>query len=55
MSPLAVSIEAFRDAVLRGEVPDLPLLTVHLLIAAGLLVAAVRYTRSVEGRLTDFI
>lgn len=55
VSPLAVSIEAFRDAVLRGEVPDLGLLAVHLAVAAALLVVAVRYTRSVEGRLTDFI
>ncbi|HMQ26794.1 MAG TPA: ABC transporter permease [Acidimicrobiales bacterium] len=55
VSPLAVAIEAFRDAVLRGEVPDLGLLAVHLAVAAALLVAAVRYTRSVEGRLTDFI
>lgn len=55
VSPMAVSIEAFRDAVLRGEVPDLGLLAIHLMVAAALLVAAVRYTRSVEGRLTDFI
>jgi ABC-type polysaccharide/polyol phosphate export permease len=55
VSPLAVSIEAFRDAVLRGEVPNLPLLLVHLAVAAGLLVAAVLYTRSVEARVTDFI
>lgn len=55
VSPLAVCIEAFRDAVLRGDVPDLGLLAIHFVVAAALLVAAVRYTRSVESRLTDFI
>lgn len=55
VSPVAVSIEAFRDAVLRGDVPDLPLLALHLLIGSTLLVAAVLYTRSVESRVTDFI
>lgn len=55
VSPVAVSIEAFRDCVLRGEVPNLGLLAVHFVIGVGLLVAAVRYTRSVEARITDFI
>ena len=55
VSPVAVSIEAFRDAVLRGEVPNLPLLAIHLVIGSVLLVAAVLYTRSVESRVTDFI
>lgn len=55
VSPLAVSIEAFRDAVLRGHVPNLALLGIHLLIGVGLLAAALRYTRSVESRISDFI
>ncbi len=55
VSPVAVSIDAFRDCVLRGEVPDLTLLSVHFVIGVGLLVAAVLYTRSVEARITDFI
>ncbi|MCB1005632.1 MAG: ABC transporter permease, partial [Acidimicrobiales bacterium] len=55
VSPVAVSIEAFRDAVLRGEVPNLGLLAVHLALAVALLAAAVRYTRSIEPRITDFI
>lgn len=55
VSPVAVSIEGFRAAVLRGEVPDLSLLAVHLVIAAALLVGAVRYTAAVESRLADVV
>ena len=55
VSPLAVSIEAFRDAVLRGHVPNLALLGVHLALGLALLVGAVAYTRSVETRISDFI
>lgn len=55
VSPVAVSIEAFRDCVLRGDVPNLALLGAHLVIGSGLLLAAVLYTRSVEARVTDFI
>jgi len=54
-NPVAVAIEGFRDAVLRGDVPDLALLGVQLLVGALLLVVAVRYTRAVESRLTDVV
>lgn len=55
VSPVAVSIEAFRDTVLRGQVPDMTVLTIHIVIACVLLVAAVLYTRAVEARVTDVI
>lgn len=55
VSPVAVAIEAFRDAVLRGKVPDLTLLGIQLLVASVLLAASVLYTRAVEARVTDVI
>jgi len=55
VSPIAVSIEGFRDAVLHGRVPDLPLMTIHLLLGLALLVAAVCYTRAIESRIADVI
>jgi len=55
VSPVAVAIEGFRDALLRGRVPDLSLLGIHLVVAGLLLLGAVSYTRSVESRLTDVV
>lgn len=55
VSPVAVAIEGFRDAVLRGRLPDLTLLMLHLAIGAGLLVLSVFYTRAVESRVTDVV
>ena len=54
-SPVAVSIIGFRDSVLRGVVPDIPLLAIHLTLGIALLVAAIGYTRAVESRLTDVV
>ena len=55
VSPVAVAINGFRAAVLRAEVPDLPLLSTHLVLGSALLAASVLYTRSVESRVTDVV
>ncbi len=55
VSPVAVALEGFRDAVLHGRVPALGLLAVQFTIGLVLLVAAVSYTRAVESRLTDVV
>jgi ABC-type polysaccharide/polyol phosphate export permease len=54
-SPVAASIDGFREAVLRGNVPDLPVLLAHLVVGVSLFVASVSYTRAVEARLTDVV
>lgn len=53
VNPVAVFVEAMRDAVLRHEWPNWPLLASHGVVAALLLLGAVAYTRSVEPRLVD--
>ncbi len=55
VSPIAAAIEGVRQSVLRGQVPDVPLLVVHLVIGLALFVGAILYTRSVESRLTDVV
>lgn len=55
VSPVAASIDGFRDAVLRGRLPNLQLLSIHLFIGAAALVASILYTRSVESRITDAV
>jgi lipopolysaccharide transport system permease protein len=55
VSPVAVSITGFRDAVLRGNVPDLPLLGIHLAVGIVVLLLVLRYTRAVELRVTDVL
>jgi ABC-type polysaccharide/polyol phosphate export permease len=55
VSPIAVAITGFRDAVLRGEVPGLRLLGVHLVVGTIVLVLVLRYTRAVELRVTDVL
>lgn len=54
-SPVAVAIETFRDSVLRGRVPDLPLICAQLLAGTVLLVVSVLYTRAVESRIADVV
>jgi ABC-type polysaccharide/polyol phosphate export permease len=55
VNPVAVSIEALRDTLLRGEWPDWPLLAVQALVGGALLVCGVLYTRSVESRMADVV
>ena len=55
ISPVAVSIEGFRDAVLRGSTPRLGLLFAHLGAGVVVLAGAVLYTRAVESRLADVV
>lgn len=53
VNPVAVVVEATRDAVLRHTWPDWSLLGVHAVVAATLLVLALRYARSVESQMAD--
>ena len=53
VNPIAVVTEATRDAVLRHQWPNWPLLGVHAITAVALLVLAIAYVRSVEPRLVD--
>lgn len=54
-NPIGVSITATRDLVFCGTTTDIPLVLIHLGIAAALLVAGTLYTRSVESNLTDVV
>jgi len=55
VSPVAVSIEAVRDALLRGRWPDWPVLAIHGVVAGGLFFAVIAYTRAIESRMVDVI
>ena len=55
VNPLAVAIDAFRQATMCGQWPDVPLLIVHLVVGTLLLGLAIAYTRSVEARVTDVV
>jgi lipopolysaccharide transport system permease protein len=55
VNPIAVVIEAIRDALLRGTWPQWPLLLVHLVAGVVVLVASVAYTRAVEHRMVDVL
>lgn len=53
VNPVAVVVEATRDATLRHTWPDWPLLAVHAAVALALCVLALLYARSVEPRMAD--
>ncbi len=53
VNPLAVAVTQVRTVVLFGEWPEWGLLSVHLVIAAGFVGAALAYVRSVEHRMVD--
>jgi ABC-type polysaccharide/polyol phosphate export permease len=55
VSPVAASITGLRDALLCGQVPDVPVLLTHLVVGIALVIVAVAYTRSVETRITDVV
>lgn len=55
VNPVAVVIEAIRDALLVGVWPSWGLLSVHLVVGVVLLVASVAYTRTVEHRMVDVL
>lgn len=55
LNPLAVCIDALRDALLIQRWPDWPLLGAHAFAGAVLVVLAVRYTASVENRMVDVV
>lgn len=54
-NPVAVVAEANRDVTLSGIWPQWGLLGIHLAIGSVLLVAAVRYLRSIEDRIVDVV
>jgi lipopolysaccharide transport system permease protein len=53
VNPVAVVVGSTRDAVLHHTWPPWDLLAVHLVVAATLLVLALRYSRSVESQMAD--
>jgi hypothetical protein len=55
VSPIAAAIVGFRQCVLRGELPNVRLLGVHLVVGLLALVGAVRYTAAIELRVADVI
>lgn len=55
LNPLAVCIEALRDAVLHQRWPEWPLLGIHTVGGAVALLLAVAYTRAVDGKMADVI
>ena len=54
-SPVAAAIVGFREAVLRGESPDLPVMAAQLAAGSLLLCGSILYTRAVEARITDVV
>jgi len=52
-NPVAVVVEATRDAVLRHSWPDWPLLAIHGAAATGVLLLALAYSRTVERHMAD--
>ncbi len=54
-NPLAVCIDAWRDALLHQQWPDWTLLGLHAVAGALLLAGSVAYTRRVEDRMVDVI
>jgi ABC-type polysaccharide/polyol phosphate export permease len=55
VNPVAVAAEAMRRSTLAGEWPSFPLLSLHLVVGAGLLVASIAYLRSIEHRIVDVV
>lgn len=55
LNPVSVAITALRDTLLCGQRFDVHLMVIHLLVAVGLLVCSVFYTRSVEQRIIDVV
>lgn len=53
VNPVAVYAEALRDVVLRGDLPNWPLLLAHLALAPALLWLAIAHLRSVGHRIVD--
>ena len=55
VNPLAVSIDAIRQALLCGTWPDPVPLAIHMVLGVALLVASVWYVRDVESRMVDIL
>lgn len=55
VNPISVVIESIRSILLGGRWPNWLLLFVHLVLAAGAVLASIAYVRSVEHRLVDII
>jgi lipopolysaccharide transport system permease protein len=53
VNPLAYTAKATREVALVGMWPNWVLLVSHLIVATGVLLAAIAYTRSVEPRMVD--
>jgi ABC-type polysaccharide/polyol phosphate export permease len=55
VNPIAVTVQAVRDAALSHTWPDWSYLLIHGLVAAVAFVASVLYVRSVEPRIVDVL
>lgn len=54
-NPLGVSIDGLRKVVLCGELPDMGVLAVHLVVGTLCLLALVGYTARIEPRIVDAV